>query len=65
MLRPPTAAMWANVNYHPEKYEVVGVGKKGLRKCQPGDIISDGNHCGIISGNGKVISASSLENKVV
>ena len=34
------------------------MGIAGLDSSWPGDIISDGNHCGIISGVRKVISAS-------
>lgn len=45
--------------------KLVGNGMDGLDKSQPGDIITDGQHVGIISGPSLTISASSAESKIV
>jgi len=45
--------------------KLVGCGADGLNKSWPGDIVTDGNHVGIISGPQKTISASAIENKIV
>ena len=38
---------------------------EALIQAQPGDIITNGGHIGIISAQGKTISASSIENVIV
>jgi cell wall-associated NlpC family hydrolase len=40
--------------------EILGKGSEGLSRAQPGDIISDGRHMAIISGDGKSIHASAV-----
>jgi hypothetical protein len=48
--------MWSDPSYD-KRFKVIGKGIPALQKSWPGDIISDGNHCGIVSGVRKVISA--------
>lgn len=55
---PPVAADWRNPETEIEGWVVV-------KKPEPGDIVSDGDHMGIVSGDNTTISASSTENKVV
>lgn len=58
--RPPTTSDW----YHGRVKHFKFYSKtEGAYK--PGDIITDGHHVGIVSGNGKTISASTNPNKVV
>lgn len=55
--RDPTASEWANANFKIS-------GWTSVEKPQAGDVASDGNHMGIVSDLGTLISASSREGKV-
>jgi len=54
----PSAKDWGNENLDIPGYRVVTTP-------QPGDIASNGFHVGIVSGDGKTLSASSLSGRVV
>jgi len=66
--RPACASDWYNndENNMVPSFKLVysGKGKDGIDKCKQGDVITDGGHMGIISGEGKTISASGLTGKV-
>lgn len=57
LARPPCAKDWYDekVDY----FYLIGEGKDGLRKALPGDVITDGTHCGIVAENQQTISATS------
>ena len=63
--RPYVCKQWYNeeVPY----FKCIGKGTEALKKAKPGDIITNGSHIGIISGQKKIISESSkaFVNKVV
>ena len=63
--RPYVCKQWYNEEFPYFKY--IGKGTEALKKAKPGDIITNGSHMGIISGQKKTISASSkvFVNKVV
>jgi len=61
--RPYTAGQWYEGQV--PHTELVGTGEDGLNKCQPGDIVTNGNHIGIITEPHKTVSASSKDNAVV
>lgn len=45
--------------------DYIGENDDGRRGSKQGDIITDGNHMGIVAGNNNTISASYTEKKVV
>jgi len=55
---PPVAADWANKDMELDGWVVVDDPK-------PGDVAASSEHVGIVSGDGKTVSASSIKNKVV
>ncbi len=57
--RPPCAKDWFNEEVSAAKY--IGEGDNGRKKCEQGDIITDGTHMGIVAGNKKTISAGEYE----
>ena len=61
--RPPCAIDWYNKKV--SGMEFIGENNNGRRNCMQGDIITDGNHMGIVAGNNQTISASYDEKKVV
>lgn len=62
-LRPSTCSEWYSGTV--PATTCIGSGLAAFPKCWPGDIITDGEHIGIISGVRKVISASAVEGRVV
>ena len=61
--RPYVCKQWYNeeVPY----FKCIGKGTEALKKAKPGDIITNGSHIGMISGQKKTISASSKVHEVV
>ena len=61
--RPPCASDWYNGKVNGMTY--IGENDEGRKKSNKGDIITDGNHMGIVAGNNESISASFSEKVVV
>ena len=61
--RPYVCIQWFNEEV--PNFKCLGKGMEALIQAQPGDIITNGGHIGIISAQGKTISASSIENVIV
>ena len=61
--RPPCARDWYDKTVPGMKF--IGEDRNGKNNCIQGDIITDGNHMGIVAGNCQTISASYNEKKVV
>ena len=61
--RPPCAKDWFDKKVPGMTY--IGQGNDGRRKCREGDIITDGNHMGIVTRDNNTISASYTEKKIV
>jgi hypothetical protein len=61
--RPPCAIDWYNAKDRSDLSFVtfVGEGTQGLNASWPGDIVTDGHHCGLISAPRKTISATQTE----
>jgi hypothetical protein len=61
--RPPCAADWYNAKDRKDLKFVrfVGEGVAGMNACWPGDIVSNGIHCGLVSSPQCTISASKTE----
>jgi len=57
--RPPCAIDWYNKKVSGMSF--IGEGDEGRKNCKQGDIITDGNHMGIVAGNNKTISAGESE----
>ena len=57
--RPPCCIDW----YNKEVLEAdfIGEGIDGIEDCEKGDIITDGNHIGIVAGRGKSINAGEMK----
>ena len=61
--RPYVCIQWFNEEV--PNFKCLGKGMEALIQAQPGDIITNGGHIGIISAQRKTISASSIENVIV
>ena len=61
--KPYTPLQWINKEVPDISY--VGDGIDGLNKCWPGDIVTDGNHMGIITAPQKTINISEKTNTIV
>ena len=57
--RPPCAIDWYNKTVSGMTF--IGEGDDGKSKCKQGDIITNGEHIGIVAGNNKTISATASQ----